>query len=71
MATYCVRYEHFSLQKQNALLEPGFPLKCQLKILFSCFLGLIKDSGDISNLMNPKFFIFAKEDYFIPLPQMC
>lgn len=59
MATYCVRYKNFSLQ--NALFESGFPLKCQLKILFTYFLGLNKDSDDISNLMNPKFFIFAEK----------
>ncbi|KAM7071285.1 carboxymethylenebutenolidase homolog [Acridotheres tristis] len=41
------------------------------KILFSSFLGLIKVSDDISNLMTPKFFIFAEKDDFMPLHQIC
>ncbi|NXF68010.1 CMBL Carboxymethylenebutenolidase, partial [Ciccaba nigrolineata] len=32
--------------------------------------GLIKDSDDISNLLNPTFFIFAEKDDFIPLHQV-
>lgn len=71
MATYCVRYENFSLQKQNALFESGFPLKCQLKSLFSCFLGLIQDFDDLFNLMNPKSFIFDEKDDLISLHQIC
>lgn len=67
MATYCVRYENFSLQKQNALFESRFPLKCQLKILFSCFPGLIKDFDVIFDLMNPKSSIFDENDDLIPL----
>ncbi|XP_009707426.1 PREDICTED: carboxymethylenebutenolidase homolog [Cariama cristata] len=32
--------------------------------------GLIKHSGDISNLLNPTCFIFAEKDDFIPLHQV-
>ncbi|NXS98653.1 CMBL Carboxymethylenebutenolidase, partial [Jacana jacana] len=32
--------------------------------------GLIKDSDDVSNLLNPTLFIFAEKDAFIPLRQV-
>uniref|UniRef100_A0A8C4KIX6 Carboxymethylenebutenolidase homolog n=1 Tax=Dromaius novaehollandiae TaxID=8790 RepID=A0A8C4KIX6_DRONO len=41
----------------------------QLKAGVSLY-GLIKDSDDVSNLLNPTFFIFAEKDELIPLGQV-
>lgn len=58
--TCCIRQENFSLNKQSA--ESEFQLKSQLNFFFfKYFLGLIKDSDDVSYLLNPTFLIFAEK----------